>query len=213
MTYKYGKGRKGKNEELSSQAREIEILKIIYDFPRIHHNGLIREASKKMAKKTAEKTIGHLLDRQLIFVQKEKNRKRFTIRPSSDSLDVDVLENGIRVWIAILSGNVANLETFYKQAVLIHKVNLTIFLINSASIIVNGLTFLNALKNPSENIYEIELKKVRENIKKIFDVVENDKDHDLIYPSVRDRITNANQMRPQSLDDNTKYAKKLLKKS
>jgi len=213
MTYKYGKGRKGKNEELSSQEREIEILKIIYDFPRIHHNGLIREACKKMAKKTAEKTIGHLLDRQLIFVQKEKNRKRFTIRPSSDPLDVDVLENGIMVWIAILSGEVTNLENFYRKAVLIHKVNQTIFLINSASIIVNGLTFLNALKNPSENMYEIELKKVRENIKKIFDVVENDKDHDLIYPSVRDRITNANQMRPQSLDDNTKYAKKLLKKS
>ena len=72
-----------------------------------------------MAKRSAEKTIKSLLGKELIFVIKEKNRIRYTVRPSADPLDIDALKKSIRVWIAILTGNVVNLENFYKQEVLI----------------------------------------------------------------------------------------------
>src|SRR5438128_4082878 len=84
--------------------REVDIIEIISEHKEIHHNDLIRKILDKelMAKKTAEKNIKSLIEKNIVDSYKSGNKLVYSIKPILDHYDLE-LENQIEPLISIIS--------------------------------------------------------------------------------------------------------------
>jgi hypothetical protein len=54
----------------------------------------------------------------------------------------------------------------------------------------NGFTVLDAVKNPKKTLYKDEHLEIQEMISEIFKVITNDRDFELVYPTVMSYLEN-----------------------
>lgn len=174
--------------------KQAVILKIIKDSPGIHHNELIRKIVQKslMAKRTAEKTLVSLLSLKVIDVHQSGNKKYYSLPTDFDRLDPNVIERGMNVWFTIVETEIKRLETDYKKNPPEGKTSMTIFILNAIFFALNGFALLTALSNSEKNIYQEKEVAFKKNIKKIFDIIMDDPDYQIVYPIVRDALIRTN---------------------
>jgi len=174
--------------------KQAVILKIIKDNPGIHHNELIRKIVQKplMAKRTAEKTLESLISSKAIDVRQGSNKKYYSLPTNFDKLDSTVIERGMNVWFTIVETEIKRLETDYKKNPPEGKTSMTIFILNAIFFALNGFALLTALSNSEKNIYQEKEVVFKKNIKKIFDIILDDPDYQIVYPIVRDALIRTN---------------------
>jgi len=174
--------------------KKAVILKIIKDNPGIHHNELIRKTVQKslMAKRTAEKTMESLLSLKVVDVHQSSNKKYYSLTTDFDKLDPNVIERGMNVWFTIIETEIKRLETDYKKNPPEGKTSMTIFILNAIFFALNGFALLTAFSNSEKNIYQEKEVAFKKNIKKIFDIIMDDPDYQIVYPIVKDVLIRTN---------------------
>ena len=174
--------------------KQAVILKIIKENPGIHHNELIRKIVQKslMAKRTAEKTMESLLSLKVVDVHQSSNKKYYSLTTDFDKLDPNVIERGMNVWFTIIETEIKRLETDYKKNPPEGKTSMTIFILNAIFFALNGFALLTAFSNSEKNIYQEKEVAFKKNIKKIFDIIMDDPDYQIVYPIVKDVLIRTN---------------------
>ena len=78
--------------EKEASNREVEIIEIIGEHGELHHNDLIRKILDKelMAKKTAEKNIKSLIEKNIVDSYKSGNKLVYSIKPILDHYDLEL---------------------------------------------------------------------------------------------------------------------------
>ena len=193
MTYK-GEGEAQATIRKDPAEKQAVILKIIKDNPGMHHNELIRKIVQKplMAKRTAEKTLESLLSLKVIDVHQSGNKKYYSLPSNFDKLDPQVIERGMNVWFTLVETEIKRLETDYKKNPPEGKTSMTIFILNAIFFALNGFALLTAFSNSEKNIYQEKEVAFKKNIKKIFDIILDDPDYQIVYPIVRDALIRTN---------------------
>ena len=174
--------------------KQAVILKIIKENPGIHHNELIRKIVQKslMAKRTAEKTMESLLSLKVVDIHQSSNKKYYSLTTDFDKLDPNVIERGMNVWFTIIETEIKRLETDYKKNPPEGKTSMTIFILNAIFFALNGFALLTAFSNSEKNIYQEKEVAFKKNIKKIFDIIMDDPDYQIVYPIVKDVLIRTN---------------------
>ncbi|HSB84469.1 MAG TPA: hypothetical protein VLD64_08295 [Nitrosarchaeum sp.] len=165
--------------------RERTVLEYIKKYPNKHHNALIKMIVPEfMAKTTFEKTRDSLLEKEIISVQKKGNMKFYTSTLNYPAKFQQHVERITNVSFHNIKTQIKKIESSYQHKDVGEKIVLANLLLKNLMQIDNGFTFLDSIKNPKKTLYRDEHLEIQEQIHLLFNMINNDKDFDTIYPTI-----------------------------
>lgn len=165
--------------------RERIVLKCIKNNPNIHHNALMKIiVPEYMAKTTFEKTRDSLLEKEIVSVQKKGNMKFYVPTLNYATRFQQHIERNTNTSFHNIKNYIKKLETDYQHKDVNEKIVIANSLLKNILQTDNGFTLLDSNKNPKKTLYRDEHLEIQQLIHRIFAIIQNDKDHDTIYPTV-----------------------------
>ncbi len=177
--------------EETSFERERVILEEIQNNPNLHHNALIKSiVPKYMAKTTFERTKNRLVEKNILSVSQRGNKKFYSITENYQKRSLQLIERISHVNYQDLQHEIKRAKEDFHHKDVTEKICLSVHLLRGLLQIDNGFTILDATKNPKKTLYKDEHLEIQEMISKIFEEITNDKDFELVYPTVMSYLEN-----------------------
>lgn len=165
--------------------RERTVLEYIKKHPDKHHNALIKMIVPEcMAKTTFEKTKNSLLEKEIISVQKQGNMKFYVSTPNYHTRFQQHVERITNNSFHNIKIQIKKIESSYQHKDVGEKIILINSLLKNLMLTDNGFTFLDSSKNPKKTLYRDEHLEIQELIHRLFNIINNDKESDSIYPTI-----------------------------
>jgi len=171
--------------EETSFERERVILEEVQNNPNLHHNALIKSiVPKYMAKTTFEKTKNRLIEKNILSVSQIGNKKFYSITENYHKSSLQLIERISHENYQTLQHEMKKAKEDFHHKDVAEKICLSVHLLRGLLQTDNGFTILDATKNPKKTLYKDEHLEIQEMISKIFEMITNDKDFGLVYPTV-----------------------------
>jgi len=171
--------------------RERAVLEVIRKNPDLHHNGLIKLiVPKYMAKTTFEKTKNHLLEKNVLEVIQKANRKFYGITENYLKKSQQLIERISHENYQYLQHEVRREKENYHHKDVNEKISKSVQLLRGLLQTDNEFTLLDSIKNAKKTLYKDEHQIIQEMISKVFEMIKDDKDFEIIYPAVMSYIEN-----------------------
>jgi len=171
--------------------RERAVLDAIRKNPDLHHNGLIKLiVPKYMAKTTFEKTKNHLLEKNVLEVIQKGNRKFYCITENYQKKSQQLIERISHENYQYLQHEVRREKENYHHKDVNEKISKSVQLLRGLLQTDNEFTLLDSVKNAKKTLYKDEHQIIQEMISKVFEMIKDDKDFEIIYPAVMSYIEN-----------------------
>ncbi|MBS3925116.1 MAG: hypothetical protein KGZ34_00260 [Nitrosarchaeum sp.] len=165
--------------------RERIIFECIKNNPEMHHNALLKKiVPEYMAKTTFEKTRDSLIDKEIIFVEKKANMKFYVPTSNYATKFQQHVERITNTAFHNLKNYIKKLEEDYRHKDVNEKIKITNSVLKNLLQTDNGFTLLDSNKNPKKTLYRDEHLEIQQLIHQVFVIIQNDKDHDTIFPTV-----------------------------
>ncbi|WP_428326816.1 hypothetical protein [Nitrosopumilus sp.] len=165
--------------------RERIILEHIKDNPELHHNALLKLVVPKfMAKTTFEKTRDSLIEKEIIFVNSEKNMKFYHVTENYAHKTAQHIEQTTNNSFHDLKIQIKRLETDFPHKDVDEKIHTANSLLRRLLQTDNGFTILDSIKNPKKTLYRDEHLTIQQLIFQVYEVIQNDKDSELLLPTI-----------------------------
>ena len=170
--------------EETSFERERAILEEIRKNPDLHHNALIKlMVPKYMAKTTFEKTKNHMLEKNVLSVTKRGNKNFYNLTENYLKKSQQLMERTTHENYQRLQHEIRRMED-NKHKDVNEKISTCVQILRELLSTDNGFTILDSVKNPKKTLYKDEHLSIQEMISKIFEIILDDPDFELIYPVV-----------------------------
>ena len=177
-------------EDISFE-RERAVLDAIRKNPDLHHNGLIELiVPKYMAKTTFEKTKNGLLEKNVLEVIQKGNRKFYCITEDYPKKSQQLIERISHENYQYLQHEVRKEKENYYHKDVNEKISKSVHLLRGLLQTDNEFTLLDSVKNSKKTLYKDEHQIIQEMISKVFEMIKDDKDFEIIYPAVMSYIEN-----------------------
>ena len=171
--------------------RERAVLDAIRKNPDLHHNGLIKLiVPKYMAKTTFEKTKNRLLEKNVLEVIQKGNRKFYGITDNYQKKSQQLIERISHENYQYLQHEVRREKENYHHKDVNEKISKSVQLLRGLLQTDNEFTLLDSVKNAKKTLYKDEHQIIQEMISKVFEMIKDDKDFEIIYPAVMSYIEN-----------------------
>lgn len=173
----------------NSHERERIIFQSIKDNPDLHHNALIKKIVPAfMAKTTFEKTRNSLLEKEIIYVEKKGNMKFYRISENYELKSQHLVERNTNNSFHDLKMKLKRIETDFPHKDIDEKISIATILLEKLLQTDNGFTMLDSAKNPHKTLYRDEHLTIQQLISQIFEVIRNDKDSQILFPTIMSNI-------------------------
>ena len=170
--------------EGTSFERERTILEEIRKNPDLHHNALIKlMVPKYMAKTTFEKTKNRMLEKNVLSVTKRGNKNFYNITENYQKKSLQLMERFTHENYQHLQHEIKKIDDYHHKDIN-EKILSCVELLRELLETDNGFTLLDSIKNSKKTLYKDEHLAIQEMISKIFKMIFNDQDFELIYPVV-----------------------------
>ncbi|HUT05764.1 MAG TPA: hypothetical protein VMW74_03625 [Nitrosopumilaceae archaeon] len=168
----------------TSFERERAILEEIRKNPNLHHNALIKlMVPKYMAKTTFEKTKNHMLEKNVLSVTKRGNKNFYHITENYQKKSLQMMERITHENYQRLQHEIKRIKD-HQHIGVNEKISTCVQLLRELLSTDNGFTILDSVKNPKKTLYKDEHLSIQEMISKVFEIIIEDRDFELIYPVV-----------------------------
>lgn len=165
--------------------RERIIFECIKNNPEMHHNALLKKiVPEYMAKTTFEKTRDSLLDKEIIFVEKKGNMKFYSPTINYAIKFQQHVERITNTAYHNLKNYIKKLDDDYRHKDVNEKIKITNSVLKNLLQTDNGFTLLDSNKNPKKTLYRDEHLEIQQLIHHVFEIIQNDKDNETIFPTV-----------------------------
>lgn len=165
--------------------RERIIFECIKNNPKMHHNALLKKiVPEYMAKTTFEKTRDSLLDKEIIFVEKKGNMKFYSPTINYAIKFQQHVERITNTAYHNLKNYIKKLDDDYRHKDVNEKIKITNSVLKNLLQTDNGFTLLDSNKNPKKTLYRDEHLEIQQLIHHVFEIIQNDKDNETIFPTV-----------------------------
>lgn len=173
----------------NSHERERIIFQSVKDNPDLHHNALIKKIVPAfMAKTTFEKTRNSLLEKEIIYVEKKGNMKFYRISENYELKSQHLVERNTNNSFHDLKMKLKRIETDFPHKDIDEKISIATILLKQLLQTDNGFTMLDSAKNPHKTLYRDEHLTIQQLISQIFEVIRNDKDSQILFPTIMSNI-------------------------
>jgi hypothetical protein len=177
-------------EEISFE-RERAILEEVQNNPNLHHNALIKSiVPKYMAKTTFERTKNRLIEKNILSVSQIGNKKFYSITENYQKSSLQLIERISHENYQSLQHEIKKIKEDYHHKDVNEKITTCVQLLIGFLQTDNEFTLLDAVKNPKKTLYKDEHQTIQEMISKVFKMINDDKDFEIIYPTVMSYIEN-----------------------
>ena len=165
--------------------RERIVLEIINNNSKLHHNALLKLIVPEfMAKTTFEKTRDSLLEKQSISVISKGNMKFYVLSENYEHKSYQHIEQTTNTFFHDLKLKIKRLDEDFSHKDIDEKIIIGNTLLQNLLQTDNGFTILDSTKDPKKTLYRDEHLMIQQLIHKVIEVIRNDKDFEIIYPSV-----------------------------
>jgi len=165
--------------------RERIVLEYIKNNLDLHHNALLKLIVPQfMAKTTFEKTRNSLLEKEIISVTVTGNMKFYHPTENYEQRSYQHIERTTNNFFHDLKSKIKRLDTDYPHKDIDEKIKISNSLLRNLLQTDNGFTILDSAKNPKKTLYRDEHLMIQQLIHKVMDIIRNDGDFDIIYPSI-----------------------------
>ena len=165
--------------------RERVVLEEIRNHPHLHHNALMsRIVPQFMAKSTFERIRNNLIEKKLISCHAKGNRKFYTITENFQKNSLLLIERITISNFHFLQHELKHLKDDYHHKDVNEKISKGIQLLKELLQTDNGFTILDSIKNSKKTLYKDEHLEIQEMIYFVLQIISEDKDIDLIFPSI-----------------------------
>lgn len=165
--------------------REKAIIEEIQKNPNLHHNALIKRiVPKYMAKTTFEKLRDQLIEKNVVSCSIKGNRKFYEITTDYQKRSLQLIERMTHTNFQYLQHEVKRIRNDYQHKDVNEKISKYIQLLRELLQTENGFTILDSIKNSKKTLYKDEHLEIQEMISNIFQVMTNDRDAKVIFPSI-----------------------------
>ena len=169
--------------------RERILFQTIKDNPDLHHNSLIKKTVPEfMAKTTFEKTRDSLIQKEIIFEEKKGNMKFYRITENYELKSQQKIERDTNTYYHDLKMKIKKISTDFPHKDIDEKISVASILLHDLLITDNGFTILDSAKNPHKTLYRDEHLTIQQLISQVFEVIRNDKDSQILFPTVLSNI-------------------------
>lgn len=173
----------------NSHERERIIFQSVKDNPDLHHNALIKKIVPAfMAKTTFEKTRNSLLEKEIIYVEKKGNMKFYRISENYELKSQHLVERNTNNSFHDLKMKLKRIETDFPHKDIDEKISIATIILKKLLQTDNGFTMLDSAKNPHKTLYRDEHLTIQQLISQIFEVIRNDKDSQILFPTIMSNI-------------------------
>ncbi len=170
---------------LEMYERERIVLESIKNNQDLHHNAVLKLIVPEfMAKTTFEKTRNSLLEKEIIFVQNKGNMKFYRLTENYEQKSQQHIEWSTNNSFHDLKSKIKRLETDYPHKDVDEKISIANSLLRNLLKTDNGFTVLDSSKNPKKTLYRDEHLTIQQLIHHVFEVIKNDKDFEIIFPTI-----------------------------
>jgi hypothetical protein len=177
--------------EETSFERERVILEEVQNNPNLHHNALIKSiVPKHMAKTTFERTKNRLIEKNVLSVSNIGNKKFYHITENYQKSSLQLIERISHENYQTLQHEIKRAKENYHHKDVTEKICSSVHLLRRLLQTDNRFTVLDATKNPKKTLYKDEHLEIQEKIYEIIKVITNDKDFELVYPTVTSYLEN-----------------------
>jgi hypothetical protein len=171
--------------------RERTVLECIQKNPDLHHNALLKLIVPAfMAKTTFEKTRNSLLEKNIITVRIQGNMKFYVPVSDYESKLLQHFERITNTSFHNLKTTIKKRYVDYSHKDIDEKIHLSNLLLRNLLQVDLGFTLLDSIKNPKKTLYKDEHLEIQELIYHVFELIHNDKNCDIVYPSIVGNIGN-----------------------
>jgi hypothetical protein len=175
----------------TSLERERAIIEEIQNNPNLHHNALIKSiVPKYMAKTTFERTKNRLIEKNVLSVSNIGNKKFYHITENYQKSSLQLIERISHENYQTLQHEIKRAKENYHHKDVTEKICSSVHLLRRLLQTDNRFTVLDATKNPKKTLYKDEHLEIQEKIYEIIKVITNDKDFELVYPTVMSYLEN-----------------------
>ncbi len=143
-----------------------------------------------MAKTTFEKTKNHLLEKNVLAVVQKGNRKFYYITDNYQKKSQQLIERISHENYQYLQHEVRREKENYYHKDVNEKISKSVQLLRGLLQTDNEFTLLDSVKNAKKTLYKDEHQIIQEMISKVFEMINDDKDFEIIYPAVMSYIEN-----------------------
>jgi hypothetical protein len=165
--------------------RERIVLEYIKNNLDLHHNALLKLIVPQfMAKTTFEKTRNSLLEKEIISVTAKGNMKFYHPTENYEQRSYQHIERTTNNFFHDLKSKIKRLDTDYPHKDIDEKIKISNSLLRNLLQTDNGFTILDSAKNPKKTLYRDEHLMIQQLIHKVMDIIRNDGDFDIIYPTI-----------------------------
>jgi len=165
--------------------RERIVLEYVKNNPDLHHNALLKLIVPQfMAKTTFEKIRNSLLEKEIISVSTKGNMKFYHPTKNYEQRSYQHIERTTNNFFHDLKSKIKRLDTDYPHKDIDEKIKISNSLLRNLLQTDNGFTILDSVKNPKKTLYRDEHLMIQQLIHKVIDIIRNDNDFDIIYPSI-----------------------------
>ena len=165
--------------------RERIVLEHIMKNPDLHHNALLKLVVPEfMAKTTFEKTKNAMLEKNVLSLVQNGNMKIYNVTENYKKKSSQQMERISHADYQTLQHEIKRANEDFHHKDVTEKISLSIRVIRQLLQTDNRFTILDSTKNPKKTLYKDEHQTIQEMISKIFEVITNDRDFELVYPTV-----------------------------
>ena len=169
--------------------RERAIFEEIQKNPDLHHNALVKRIVPKfMAKTTFEKTKNQMLEKNVLSVTRDGNKKFYSITENYPKKSLQLIERITHENYQSLQQELKRIKEDYNHKDINEKISKCIHLFRELLYTDNGFTFLDATKSPKITLYKDEHQSIQQMISNIFKMMSDDKDNKLIVPTIMSNV-------------------------
>jgi len=169
--------------------RERIVFEMIKKNPDLHHNALLKLIVPEfMAKTTFEKTRNSLLEKEIISITIKKNMKFYQLTNFFEHKFYQHIELSTNTLFHDLKLKISRLNTEYSHKDIDEKIIMTTSLFRQLFQSDTGFTFLDSVKNPKKTLYRDEHLTIQQLTQKILEVIKNDDDFEIVFPTVMSSI-------------------------
>lgn len=181
--------------------RERIIFECIKNNPEMHHNALLKKiVPEYMAKTTFEKTRDSLINKEIIFVEKKGNMKFYSPTLNYDIKFQQHVERITNNAFHNLKNYIKKLDENYRHKDVNEKIKIANSVLKNLLQTDNGFTLLDSNKNPKKTLYRDEHLEIQQLIHQVFAILQNDRDHETIFPTVMSYLDSSMPKNYQELE-------------
>ena len=170
---------------LEMYERERVVLECIKNNPELHHNAVLKLiVPEYMAKTTFEKTRDSLLAKDIITVKMNGNMKFYFPTENFEHKSQQHIEQNTNNFFHDLKTQIKRLDTDFPHKDIDEKIKIANSLLRDLMKTDNGFTILDSAKNHKKTLYRDEHLTIQQLIHEVLEIVRNDKDFEIIFPSV-----------------------------